>query len=204
MAAERGLKTRTGQGLGDDRGQSVLEFLLMLPMMVGLVVILVKVNTTIQISIVDQQYSRAQALWLTFSSPVYPLLRIREGQLTKKKYNQMVLGVSDNAAPAGNEPYEPLASTHYIARKKGEADNGDKEAKERALVRVRNTVTLCTQPNVVTGPGGIVPILPLADLSGGKGLSFAAGGLSAIGENPHQFDFCGSPMQYVMNSGSEP
>src|SRR4051812_17762912 len=100
----------------NDEGQSVLKFLLMLPMMVALVVILVRINTAIQIAIVDQQYSRTQALALSYNSSVYPLLRLRNPHLTDKGYNQMILGVSSNKADSND--YKPEAATHYIARKK--------------------------------------------------------------------------------------
>jgi hypothetical protein len=185
----------------NEEGQSVLEFLLMLPMMVALVVILVRINTVIQISIVNQQYSRAQALSLSYNSSVYPLLRLRNPELTDKGYNQMILGVSSNKAERG---YHPEAATHYIARKKGEPSGEDKkEPKTRALVRVRNSVTLCTQPNVVSGSGGgNVPIMKLADLSGGQGLAFAAAGPSMLGENA-KFDYCGGPpsLKYDLDGG---
>ena len=179
----------------NQRGQSVLEFLLMLPMMIGLVVILVKVNTVIQISIVDQQYARAQTLWLAFNSSVYPTLRIREPNLTGKNYNQMVLGVSENVAPRDGSPYNPKAATHYVARKRGQPEGeARKEPKDRALVRVRNTVTLCTQPNIVNGPNGNVPILKLD-----KGPEFLPMLPSSLSENS-KFDYCASPLIYVHNS----
>ena len=181
----------------DEEGQSVLEFLLMLPMMVALVVILVRINTAIQISIVDQQYARAQALTLAFNSSVYPELRLRNPSLTERGYSQMILGVSSNPAVAG---YIPEAATHYIARRKGEASGEDKkEPKARALIRVRNSVTLCTQPNVVSGAGGgNVPIMKLVS----QGSAFTASGPSNLGENV-KFDYCGGPpsLKYEIAGG---
>jgi len=48
--------------LSSERGQSVLEFVFMLPILLGLIVIMVRSNTVIQMSIVNQKYARAQAL----------------------------------------------------------------------------------------------------------------------------------------------
>ena len=50
-------------------GQSIVEFLVSLPLLVGLAVVLIRVNSAIQMSIVNQQYARAQTLNLTYNSP---------------------------------------------------------------------------------------------------------------------------------------
>ena len=127
-----------------ESGQSILEFLLMLPMLVGFTMILLKLNTAIQISIVDQQYARAQTFFLTLNSPYYPKLLI-QSNLSGSSTDQMLVGVSNNQSTAG---YVPQATTQWVARTANApgADNSPQsEPKRRANVRVRNTVTLCTQ-----------------------------------------------------------
>src|SRR5947209_8462468 len=115
MAASR----KRPKSESDNRGQSVLEFLFMLPIMVALTMMLVKVNTAIQVSIVNQQYARAQALWLTFNSPIYPALVSRMANFLPRAFNQMIIGVSDNlAVPTG---YEPKAMEQKINRTRGPA-----------------------------------------------------------------------------------
>jgi hypothetical protein len=189
----------------NDEGQSVLEFLLMLPMMVGLVVILVRINTAIQISIVDQQYARAQTLTLAYNNPVFPLLRLREPHLTAIGYNQMVLGVSDNPANNDEGHYTPKAATFYIARTKGKPSGEDQaQPNERALVRIRNTVTLCTQPNVMAKGGGPAPILELKNAGSEASPVYVAVNNYQLGENPKQFDYCGSPMKYTITPEGGP
>jgi hypothetical protein len=190
MVVER----KPGQDDSRESGQSIVEFLLMLPMLVGLVLILLRVNTAIQVSIVDQQYARSHALWLNFNSPVYPQLALREPHLTAQQDNQMVIGVSDNVAPEDGSNFQPVASTSYVARKKGQADSSDPESSKRANVRIRDTVTICTQSNVVQGKGGMVPALPLDPKT------FAPTGNSVLTEDPHQFNYCGSNMQYVVDA----
>lgn len=147
-----------------ESGQSIIEFMFLLPMLVGLAVLLVRVNTAIQISIVNQQYARQHVLFLTYSSPVYPRIRIREDSFIERGFNQMLIGVSENLAPEGS--YVPKASTKNIARKPKLGSNDVKsEPSERGEVRVRTTVSLCTQPNVInfgsSGGGSLQPILPL-------------------------------------------
>ena len=179
---------------GED-GQSVLEFLLMLPMLVGLTVMLIRVNTVIQISIVNQQYARAEALWLTFNSAFYPELRHRETNLVSKGYNQMILGVSDNAAPESAERYTPKASVQNIARKRGLGSNEPQsEPAQRAMIRVRNTVTLCTPLVVLSAGGNPLPMLPVSGT--GNPLQFKATGPWAWNEGMSKFDYCRSPVKY--------
>jgi len=176
--------------LGDE-GQSVLEFLLMLPMMVGLTIILVKVNTAIQISIVNQQYARAQALFLTFNSPQYPRLALREAALIAKNTNMMFIGVSQNQASSDDgDEYYPEAATQNVTRKSSPGGSNDSQAEppQRGLVRVRSIVALCTQPNFV----GSSPVLPLA--SSGTTGTLEASGQYNLGEGS-RFDYCRSPYQ---------
>ena len=50
----------------------MLEFLVMLPLMVGLAMLMIRVNTVIQMGIVNQQYARAQALFVAGNGSEYP------------------------------------------------------------------------------------------------------------------------------------
>ena len=139
----------------DTSGQAMVEFLLLLPAVVILIVVMVRVNTAIQVSIVNQQYARAQALWLAFNSSVYPELRhrVKNFQSGNKMSNQMVIGVSQNSFPEeGDEVYQPEATIQNVSRlKTGGSDDPQTEPDARSKVRIRTTVSLCTQPNVVDG-----------------------------------------------------
>ncbi|MEO5970142.1 MAG: hypothetical protein ABIQ95_09460, partial [Bdellovibrionia bacterium] len=53
----------------NNEGQSVIEFIFMLPLLIGMSTLLVNINTAIQMGIVNQQYARFQTLFLTFNSP---------------------------------------------------------------------------------------------------------------------------------------
>jgi hypothetical protein len=197
MAAEAAKPTSTSNKpeLSRESGQSLLEFMLMLPMMIGLVIILVRVNTAIQVSIVNQQYARSHALWLNFNSPVFPQTQLRELNMTKHGDNQMVILVAGEPVPENGENLHPKAATSYIARKKGLPDSDDKDADERALVRIRDTVTICSQSNVVATSDGVRPVLPL-----GPGPSFSAIGSYGLSEDPRQFQYCRSNLKYIIES----
>src|SRR4051812_32338299 len=101
-----------------EEGQSIIEFLLMLPMLLGITMILIKLNIAIQIAIVDQQYARAQALFLAFNSPYYPSVQKREQRLVPSGTNQLITGVSDNADEGGQGTYVPKATVQPITRSK--------------------------------------------------------------------------------------
>lgn len=170
-------------------GQSVLEFLLLLPVLVGFVVVLVRVNTAMQISIVNQQYSRAHTLWLAFNSSIYPQFSQRDINFISKNYNRIVIGVAENSSPDEEDlSYRPVAMTQKITRKPkpGKDDSAvQQETDFRTEVRVRNTVTLCTQSNVIIGEGRSVPLTPENLRKFGEGQNKSAS----------LFQYCRSPLE---------
>jgi hypothetical protein len=175
----------------NEDGQSILEFLLTLPMLLGFVILLIKINTAIQISIVDQQYARAQALFITYNSPFYPEIS-KYGRLISNSTHQLILGVSDNAA--SGDSYQPIATEQLITRsKKNTASNAPREEpKLRANVRVRNSVTLCTPNIFLMGQGGAaLPLVPLSNSA-----PVIATGPSPLGESSRFNYICGSQMKY--------
>jgi hypothetical protein len=146
----------------NESGQSVLEFVFMLPVLLGLVVIMVRSNTVIQMSIVNQKYARAQALWLTFNSPHYPRLSFRkegspDDQFVQFGFNRMVIGMSEQ--PVDDTGGKAVASTQTIVRGGVPAADGPSQSEplDRAKVRVRTTVALCTQTNAIVTSQGLRP-----------------------------------------------
>lgn len=165
MAVKR--KARRFAEARDESGQSVLEFLFMLPVMVGLILILLRMNSAIQVSIVNQKYARIQAVRLAFNSPWYPRRDLRDpavfpatDQFVKYGYDRMVIGVSD--LPIDETDSQAVATTQTVVRNPrnttGDGPN-QQEPDQRSLVRVRTTVALCTQLNFVDESGQRRPIL---------------------------------------------
>lgn len=197
MNAEQTWALKSGFSIMDvkvntEDGQSIFEFLLMLPMLLGITMILVKLNTAIQISIVNQQYARSQALFLAFNSAIYPSLVKQQQRLVPFGMNQLVVGVSDNAIT--DQSNVPKATVQSIARSKKiqASDAPGEEPSERALVRIRDTVTLCTPTVVLNTPQGAKAILPLQ--SGQNG--FQPAGESSLTEQVVFNNFCGGPIKY--------
>ena len=155
-----------------EKGQSILEFVLLLPILLGLSVVLVRVNTVIQASIVNQKYSRAQVLFLTFNSPHYPQKENGiKGALRDDGIHQLSVGVAETAPPSGDaedpgNKYKPDAPSFRVNRTRN-AKGGTSppepgaDPDETANVLVRNTVTLCTEVLGIKGQDGVLPISQL-------------------------------------------
>ncbi len=187
MAARSSLNQITNE----DLGQSIIELILMLPVMIGLIILMIKINTAIQVSIVDQKYARAQALFLTFNSPFYPDIE-KQVKMADYSMNQMLVGVSGNLESSGQgSDYLPEATTQNIARNpRGQRDDPGKEPiLSRSKVRIRNSVTLCTQ-NIQIGIGsgsGPRPVNPVLGSSVLRGVM-----------DPRELaSYCGSKMNYI-------
>jgi hypothetical protein len=180
------------------RGQSVIEFLLLLPMLVGLVVIMLRVNTAIQVSIVNQQYARAQTLFLTMNHHTYPDLYQRVPNFDPYGFNQMMLGVAEETLLESTpENQHPSAPTQNVTRRPSrQDDDAQQEPPERGMVRIRNTITLCTQPNVIRTRKGYEPILPLravGNASNRYSVTYAAAGPYNLPSGAFKFEYCRSP-----------
>ncbi len=152
-----------------ENGQSMLEFVFMLPILVGLIVVMVRTNTVIQMSIVNQKYARAQALWLTFNSPYYPRLSFRKpkdacgdfdsnDQFIRYGFNRMVIGMADQ--PVDDTGGKANAVTQSVVRDSSTAGDGPSQSEpiDRAKVRVRTTVALCTQTNAIVTSQGLCAV----------------------------------------------
>lgn len=140
-----------------ESGQSVIEFALLLPMMIALLMVLIRINMTIQMSLVNQQYARAQALFLSFNSPYYPELSKQVDSLFDRQTNQLVAGVGDTLYNDANPGQgQPDAQVGLVTRSRNvfgsEAPQTEPDT-TRSRVRIRDTVTLCTQ-TVWLGRGG--------------------------------------------------
>lgn len=172
---------------GDERGQSVLEFLLVLPLLFGITSLLVRVNTVIQMSIVDQKYARQQLLFVSGNGADYPR---RAGMVNDMMYaypgNVLTVGVSENYTPENDPAHRTLASTYSISRKSDPpgADNSDQmEVQKRSNIRVRNTVSIC---------------IPLVSFGGRPALSPGDSGIPQyqLPEDPTQWTYCNTRQDF--------
>ena len=141
--------------LRNEKGQSLLEVLILVPFLFMFVGLLYKITMATQMAIVNTQYARSQLYVLTANSPEYPRLQFRwsQGMFAYQNQDRMVLGVADpkslttSSGQAGT--IEPLPQVQDIKRNQatvsGSKDTG--EVAKRTEVRVRNTVGICTQLN---------------------------------------------------------
>ncbi len=175
----------------------MVEFVLLMPLLLGLAILMIHVNTAIQISIVDQNYSRAQALFLTYNSPFYPE-KSKQQTLMTFQMNQILVGVSGNLDSSGDSSYSPEATVQNVARSPSNpralqaSNEAQSEPKaSRANVRIRNTVTLCTQNYQVgfNNPRGPFPVTPLMGYSA----------MSSIASGSSLASYCGSKLKYLVD-----
>jgi hypothetical protein len=169
-------------------GQSMLEFLITLPLMVGLAMLMIRVNTVIQMGIVNQQYARAQTLYLAENGANYPQRMDITASLATHKYNQLVVGVSDNQQINGGDVSPVTATTYKIvpSTTTGYNDNARTEANQRGNLRVRTSVTLC-----------LPTIAAITSTPANPGALFVVSG-----DSPQQFNFCSAPQDYVNDDGT--
>jgi Flp pilus assembly protein TadG len=138
-------------------GQSLLEFVLILPVMAGLLFMMVRVSAAIQVSIVNQKYSRQRVFELAENGAYYPRLGRFRNDFVPKLANRMVIGVSEESTASGQADVRSAPSQPITSKKQGQGSNENQaEPDSRSLVRVRNTVELCTPVRVASigGSGG--------------------------------------------------
>ena len=119
----------------------------------------------------------------------------REGivnKLSSVHFNQLVIGISENADPVDSDTTQEQASTYKIvpASVTGYNDAPQMEALQRGNLRVRTSVTLCL-PTLVSGSIPLRPTFPLTSDSQQYTMS----------DNPKQFNFCAAPQVYTDDSG---
>ena len=137
----------------NEKGQSILEVVFVLPFLFIFVGLLIKLNMSVQTSIVNTQYARSQIYVLAANSPEYPRQSLIRAQSLFKAQQQdlMILGVADPEAldQGSNEgKIDPIPQTQKIGRNKtviGSDERG--EQVKRSEIRIRNTSALCTQLN---------------------------------------------------------
>lgn len=154
----------------DEQGQSIIEFIFMMPVLLGLFTLMYRFNSAIQISIVNQRYQRAHLLSTNFNSPVYPQRTLIHQRFASNEHktNQFIMGVSENTWSTNEDGEESdgvaVVMKQMIARSKNKMgpDPENEEPERRGRVRIRSTIAMCTQSNVVGGTGKLAIRTPAA------------------------------------------
>ena len=179
MAADTGLSCRRSRRPGPRDGQSLVEVVLILPVMLGMFLMLLRVNGAIQVSIVNQKYARQRLFELMGNSPEYPDLS-KQPTLIGNGDNRLVTGVSEESTLNGSD-FQVSAPTVLIARSRRAAAGGSNEAgaepQRRARVRVRNTVEICTPLLVGLNGSNRVPLASALTEESYRQVRFCTGGI---------------------------
>jgi hypothetical protein len=162
------------------RGQSLIEFVLMLPVLVGMFFLLLRVNQAIQVSIVNQKYSRQRLFELVGNSPQYPDIS-KVPVFVEKGDNRVVIGVSEESTSDIASDFQPSAPTMRITRTRRAAAGGSNESgaepNRRANVRIRNTVEICTPLLVAKSGTSSVPMASSLNDETFNRVTFCTGGI---------------------------
>ena len=143
----------------DEKGQSLIEVLILIPFLFMFVGLLYKVNMATQMAIVNTQYAHSQVYVLNANSPEYPRLQFRLSQappmFAYNSQDRMLLGVADPTVLPVTTAIPPVPQTQKIGRNSttvgGSSDSGELPAGgKRTELRVRNTSGICTQLNMLS------------------------------------------------------
>jgi hypothetical protein len=139
--------------LGEE-GQSIFEFVILFPLLLGMTALLIRMNSVIQVSIVNQKYARLQTHFLTFNSPYFPSRATgTAGDNRVTGMHHLTVGVGDEAIGPGAD--RPRAVEVFVGRSPaavaGASDAANSEPPLRAKVRVRTTVSLCSFSHTLSG-----------------------------------------------------
>ena len=173
----------------NDAGQSMLEFVLLLPLFIGIFFLMLRLNSATQISIVNQKYARTTTLRLTYNHPWFvkfsPVGTTSNG-VNAARYHRETIGISDEFTDGNRRPIATsflITRTPASARGETKDANAQSEPAERAFVRIRNTVTLCLPWSFDSRKQSIV-----ANYPGGREL-----------DNNDEFNICDGPAEMAGN-----
>lgn len=125
-------------------GQSLLEFAFLVPLIIGMLTLLVEVETVISAAIVGQKYTRQHFHYLAFNHRYYP-----ENQFLARGdgtyHERFWIGLDDNIND--RELPKPVAPKFKVGRKKVPGGQDDElESNVRQNVRLRISAFMCIPP----------------------------------------------------------
>ena len=126
-------------------GQSLLEFAFLVPLIVGMLTLLVEVETVISAAIVGQKYTRQHLHFLLFNHRHYPQPRFLE-RSDGTYHERWWIGLDDNINDT-QKPPTPVAPKFKVGRKKVPGGQDDEpEPAQRQNVRLRISAFMCVPP----------------------------------------------------------
>lgn len=128
-------------------GQSIVEFALLVPLIVGMLQLLIQVQNAISTAIVNQKYARSTLHFLAFNHRYYPERRFSKNGGEGGYFGGWWVGVDDNMG-TGRGDIVPHAPERKIGLRPGD-DEGQAEfptVAARQKVRIRITSFICVPP----------------------------------------------------------
>jgi hypothetical protein len=132
-----------------EKGQSIIEFALLLPLMVAMLMLLIQTEMAINVAIVGQKYTRSHLYHLFFNHPYYlelGFLKSKNGEI----YGRMWTGMDSKVSPDQTVyPIPPQVKIGTVKIKNDDSvDNVEDspEVKARQIVRIKMTSFTCSAP----------------------------------------------------------
>ena len=148
--------------VNDESGQSLIEVLFLMPLVVVVVVLLYRSNAAIQMSIVNQKQLRGQALYVAMNSPTYPDLQMRrsgESSMERVGYSAFVMGVTDDPTSDARGQLNAVAQVQAFGRPgrriRGDTDCSEADPTSRSKICLKTAIEFCTQINAIPGTSGV-------------------------------------------------
>lgn len=141
----RGLRAKPGRARAGERGQALLEFILIIPLLLTFFWYLVHVGVAINKSIVGQKHARAQLFLKLYNHRSGPV--VQEFGSTDRSH--FYIGVSEELTKASAKPVAPVEILGIGPKPKMMKDVNDDPGEPegntlRQKVRVRTVFGICT------------------------------------------------------------
>lgn len=143
-----------------ESGQSIMEFLILVPLILGFTTLVINMNTAVQSAIVNQQYARLQTHFLTFNNAWFPDNGFQTN-LLQKKVGLFYMGVAENPINQNGDtdakaPIVRISRSLAADRVAGASDDERTEPDQRTKVRIRASSIICPQSLLLMGGNPIL------------------------------------------------
>lgn len=147
LRPEGSRRRQVGRLLGDERGQALAEFIMLIPLILALVWYLVHVSVAINKSIVGQKHARSQLFLKMYNHRSGPV----QSEFGNTERSHFYMGISSNVQEVGanNQPTAPTETLGLGANPKVRPDANDEPGEAglgtlRQKVRIRTAFGICT------------------------------------------------------------
>jgi len=127
------------------RGQSLIEFAFLLPIIMTMLIIMVGVENAVTSAIVNNKYARSQLHYLLFNSRYYPEVQFATPSQGDTLFGRWWVGVDQKVRSDENRDVNPSAPTIKIGKGRppaGDETAGDTETRQNVRIRIYSFICI--------------------------------------------------------------